>query len=76
MYNIILYNNYSNKIQIKGDLQMYDATQDYRILERNEKEITELLEEKERIDKLLSQLYRQNFEILESLEYWKEKGEL
>lgn len=22
MYNIILYNNYSNKIQIKGDLQM------------------------------------------------------
>lgn len=76
MYNIILYNNYSNKIQIKGDLQMYDATQDYRILERNEKEITELLEKKRKIDETLSQLYRQNFEILESLEYWKEKGEL
>lgn len=55
---------------------MYDATQDYRILERNEKEITELLEKKRKIDETLSQLYRQNFEILESLEYWKEKGEL
>ena len=55
---------------------MYDATQDYRILERNEKEIEQLLEEKNYIDEILSQLYRQNFEILESLEYWKEKGEL
>ena len=55
---------------------MYNAEQDYRILERNEKEIEQLLEEKERIDKLLSQIYKQNFEILEGLEYYKEKGEL
>lgn len=72
MYNIILYNNYSNKIQIKGDLQMLNnetfIQNTYRMLERNEKEIEQLLEEKERIDKLLSQIYKQNFELIETLE--------
>lgn len=72
MYNIILYNNYSNKIQIKGDLQMLNnetfIQNTYRILERNEKEIEQLLEKKEEIDKLLSQIYKQNFELIETLE--------
>ena len=40
----------------------------YRILERNEKEIEQLLEKKEEIDKLLSQIYKQNFELIETLE--------
>ncbi len=72
MYNIILYNNYSNKIQIKGDLQMLNnetfIKNTYRMLERNEKEIEQLLEKKEEIDKLLSQIYKQNFELIEVLE--------
>lgn len=72
MYYIILYNNYSNKIQIKGDLQMLNnetfIQNTYRILERNEKEIEQLLEKKEEINKLLSQIYKQNFELIESLE--------
>ena len=72
MYNIILYNNYSNKIQFKGDLQMLNnetfIQNTYRILERNEKEIEQLLEKKEEIDKLLSQIYKQNFELIETLE--------
>ena len=40
----------------------------YRRLERNEKEIEQLLEKKEEIDKLLSQIYKQNFELIETLE--------
>ena len=72
MYNIILYNNYSNKIQIKGDLQMLNnetfIQNTYRMLERNEKEIETLLEKKEEINKLLSQIYKQNFELIEVLE--------
>lgn len=40
----------------------------YRMLERNEKEIEELLEKKEEINKLLSQIYKQNFELIEVLE--------
>lgn len=72
MYNIILYNNYSNKIQIKRDLQMLNnetfIKNTYRMLERNEKEIEQLLEKKEEIDKLLSQIYKQNFELIEVLE--------
>ena len=55
---------------------MYNAEQDYRILERNEKEIEQLLEKKREIDETLAYLYRQNFEILAGLEYYKEKGEL
>lgn len=39
-----------------------------RIIERNEREIETLLEKKEEINKLLSQLYRQNFELIESNE--------
>ena len=72
MYNIILYNNYSNKIQIKGDLQMLNKENiiksNNRIIARNEKEIEVLLEKKEEINKLLSQLYKQNFELIEANE--------
>ena len=39
-----------------------------RIIERNGKEIEVLLEKKEEINKLLSQLYKQNFELIEANE--------
>ncbi len=39
-----------------------------RIIARNEKEIEVLLEKKEEINKLLSQLYKQNFELIEANE--------
>lgn len=71
-YNIILYNDCSNKIQFKGDLQMLNneniIKSNNRIIARNEKEIEALLEKKEEINKLLSQLYKQNFELIEANE--------
>lgn len=69
MYNIILYNNYSNKIQIKGDLQMLNKENiiksNNRIIARNEKEIEVLLEQLEEVSQKLRDLYKQKFELVE-----------
>ena len=69
MYNIILYNNYSNKIQIKGDLQMLNNENiiktNNRIIARNEKEIEVLLEQLEEVSQKLRDLYKQKFELVE-----------
>ena len=72
MYNIILYNNYSNKIQIKGDLQMLNNENiiktNNRIIARNEKEIEVLLEQLEGVSQKLRDLYKQKFELIEANE--------
>lgn len=69
MYNIILYNNYSNKIQIKGDLQMRLTEEQIDMIDEIQKSIDEKVDIIYDLKKLRFQISEAHnlYEIIEGL---------